>query len=124
MTRSTTSYGMSKVITDAAVQAANDDELRTAVLRLPGRFGEKDTNVILQLVLSVRKKENKTLVGGNNEVSGFVYAGNAAGVHFLAARALTGLETATGVACETFSISDGRPEPFSDVTRRYYAAGK
>ncbi|KAF1954376.1 NAD(P)-binding protein [Byssothecium circinans] len=115
-------YGMSKAIADAAVQSANDDDLRTAVIRLPGIYGEKDTNFIPQLVSGVRKKEHKMQIGQNKKVFEFVYVAKAAEAHILAVRALMDPKTAAGVAGEAFFISDGRPEPFFDFARRCYAA--
>jgi sterol-4alpha-carboxylate 3-dehydrogenase (decarboxylating) len=115
-------YGMSKAIADAAVQAADSDDLHTAVIRLPIIYGEKDTNFIPQLVSSVRKKEHKLQVGQNEKVFEFVYVTKAAEAHILAARALVSSETAAGVAGEAFFISDGKPEPMFDFARRCYAA--
>jgi sterol-4alpha-carboxylate 3-dehydrogenase (decarboxylating) len=115
-------YGMTKAVADAAVQAANCDELQTAIIRLPGIYGERDTNFIPQLVSSVRKKEHKMQIGQNKKLFEFVYVANAAEAHILAARALLNPKTAVGVAGEALFISDGRPEPFFDFARRCYAA--
>jgi sterol-4alpha-carboxylate 3-dehydrogenase (decarboxylating) len=115
-------YGMTKAVADAAVQAANCDELQTAIIRLPGIYGERDTNFIPQLVSSVRKKEHKMQIGQNKKLFEFVYVASAAEAHILAARALLNPKTAVGVAGEALFISDGRPEPFFDFARRCYAA--
>lgn len=113
-------YALSKAVADAAVQAANGDALRTAVLRLPAIYGEGDTNFIPQLVASVRRSEHRMQLGANEKVAEFVYAPKAAEAHVLAARAL--LDDRQGVAGEAFFISDGKPEPLFDFARRCYAA--
>ncbi len=121
-TRYVNPYGLSKAVADAAVQAANSDKLHTAVIRLPGIYGERDTGFIPQMVLSVRNNEHKMQVGQNKKVFEFVYVAKAAEAHILAARALMDPETAPGVGGEAFFISDGKAEPFFDFVRRCYAA--
>lgn len=113
---------MSKAVADAAVQAANSDDLLTAVIRLPDIHGKNDGNSTSQLVSSVRKKEHKTQVGQNKKVVEFVYVAKAAEAHILAARALMNLKTAAGVAGEALFRSDGRLEPFFDFVCGCYAA--
>jgi hypothetical protein len=54
---------MTKAMVNAAVTAANGDDLHTAVIRLPGIDGEKETNFIPQLVASVLRVEHKMQVG-------------------------------------------------------------
>jgi sterol-4alpha-carboxylate 3-dehydrogenase (decarboxylating) len=115
-------YGKTKGIADAMVQAANAAGLSTAVIRLPGLYGENDTEFVPQLVSSVRKNEHKMQVGQNKKHFEFAYVEKAAEAHLLAMRALLDPATADGVAGEAFFISDGRPEPFFDFVRRCYAA--
>lgn len=115
-------YAMTKAVADAAVTAANCADLRTAVLRIPAVYGERDWNLLPQFVTGVRKNEHKMQVGANIKTFEFIYAGKAAEAHILAARALLTPQTAEGVAGEAFFISDGRPEPFFDFARRCYAA--
>jgi sterol-4alpha-carboxylate 3-dehydrogenase (decarboxylating) len=115
-------YAMSKAVADAAVQAANCDDLRTAVIRIPSIYGEKDNNFMPQLVSSVRKKEHKMQIGQNKKLFEFCYVAKAAEAHILAARVLLNPETAAGIAGEAFFISDGKPEPFFDFARRCYAS--
>jgi sterol-4alpha-carboxylate 3-dehydrogenase (decarboxylating) len=113
---------MSKAVADAAVQAANGDDLFTAVIRLPILYGKRGNNFMPQLVASVRKKEHKMEIDQNKKVFEFLYIDEAAKVHILAARALVNPEIATGVTGESFFISDGRPELFFDFARKCYAA--
>lgn len=107
---------------DTMVLAANSTDLHTAVIRLPGIYGEDDTNFIPQLLSSVRKKEHKMQVGQNKMVFEFVYVKKAAEAHILAARALLDPRSAPAVAVEAFFVSDGRPQPFFDFARKCYAA--
>jgi sterol-4alpha-carboxylate 3-dehydrogenase (decarboxylating) len=115
-------YGRSKAIADALVQRANSVDLSTAVIRVPGIYGEHDTNLVPQLLSSVRKNEHKIQIGSNDKPFEFVYVQKAAEAHILAARALLNPASAPGVAGEAFFISDGKPEFFFDFTRRCYAA--
>jgi sterol-4alpha-carboxylate 3-dehydrogenase (decarboxylating) len=118
-----TAYMMSKAVAEAAVQTANGERLRTAVLRLPVLYGDYDTSgAIPQMVTAVRKNEHKMQVGQNKKLFEFLYAGKAAEAHILAARALLDPEKVKGAAGEAFFISDGKPEPFFDFARRCYAA--
>ncbi|OAK98516.1 NAD(P)-binding protein [Phaeosphaeriaceae sp. SRC1lsM3a] len=116
-------YGLTKAVADAAVQAANCDELYTVVLRVPGIYGEKDTSgMTAQFASSVRKKEHKMQIGQNKKSFEFVYAGKAAEAHVLAMRALMNPQKAAGVAGEAFFITDGKPQPFFEFARRCYAS--
>ncbi|KAM5442405.1 putative 3beta-hydroxysteroid-4alpha-carboxylate 3-dehydrogenase [Microsporum ferrugineum] len=116
-------YCKTKAIADAAVLAANSPSLRTATIRIPGLYGENDTNFIPQLVSSIRKGEYKTQIGPNNKLFEFVYVKSAANAHVLAAKSL--LSTDTGgpkVDGEAFFVTDGKPQPFFDFARKAYAA--
>lgn len=115
-------YALSKALADRATLAANSNELSTAVLRIPGIYGENDNNFIPQLISSLRKNEQKMQVGENKKVFEFIYVKKAAEAHVLALRALLDPSTSSAVAGEAFFVSDGRPEPFFDFTRRCYAA--
>ncbi|KAM5476752.1 putative 3beta-hydroxysteroid-4alpha-carboxylate 3-dehydrogenase [Microsporum audouinii] len=116
-------YCKTKAIADAAVLAANSPSLRTATIRIPGLYGENDTNFIPQLVSSIRKGEYKTQIGTNSKLFEFVYVKSAANAHVLAAKSL--LSTDTGrlkVDGEAFFVTDGKPQPFFDFARKAYAA--
>jgi sterol-4alpha-carboxylate 3-dehydrogenase (decarboxylating) len=52
----------------------------------------------------------------------FLYIGKAAEAHVLALRALLDPADACRVAGEAFFVSDGRPQPFFDFSRKCYAA--
>ncbi|KAK3307139.1 uncharacterized protein B0T15DRAFT_553555 [Chaetomium strumarium] len=115
-------YSRTKAVADKTVQDANCDELRTAVIRIPVIYGENDNNLIPQLLTSVRKKQHKMQIGRNNKVFEFLYIKKAAEAHILAARALLEPESASNIAGEAFFVSDGKPQPFFDFSRKCYAA--
>jgi sterol-4alpha-carboxylate 3-dehydrogenase (decarboxylating) len=121
-------YGRSKALADAAVLAADSANLRTATLRLPGIYGEGDTNFIPQLLTSLRKGEHKMQLGDNKKMFEFVYVESATEAHVLAAKALLRPDTASDgrrspkVHGEAFFITDGKPQYFFDFAREAYAA--
>ncbi|KAK4238687.1 NAD(P)-binding protein [Achaetomium macrosporum] len=115
-------YGRTKAVADKMVQEANCDELRPAVIRIPMIYGENDPNLMPQLLSSVRKKQHKMQIGQNNKIFEFLYIKKAAEAHILAARALLEAESASNVAGEAFFVSDGRPLPLFDFSRKCYAA--
>ena len=61
-------------------------------------------------------------VGNNAKVFDFLYIKKAAEAHILAMRSLLDPEP-SAAAGETFFISDGKPHPFFDFSRKFYAAG-
>lgn len=115
-------YGLSKALADRMTLAANSNELATAVIRIPAIYGENDTNFIPQLLSSVRRNEHKIQIGQNKKIFEFLYVKKGAESHVLALRALLDPVSAPSVAGEAFFISDGKPEPFFDFSRRCYAA--
>ncbi|KAF2178176.1 NAD(P)-binding protein [Zopfia rhizophila CBS 207.26] len=110
-------YGKSKAIANALVLAANSSNLH-----LPAIYGENDNNFIPQLLSSVRKKEHKMQVSQNKKLFGFIYVQKAAEAHVLTAGALLRQEPTANVAGEAFFITDGKPQPFFDFSRKCYAA--
>ena len=113
-------YGMSKAVADAAVQKANSAQLKTAVIRLPGIYGENDNNFVPQLLASVWKKEHKMQVGKDTKLFEFVYVKKAAEAHILAMRALLDPQRASKVSGEAFFVSDGVSEPMFHFSRRFW----
>jgi sterol-4alpha-carboxylate 3-dehydrogenase (decarboxylating) len=114
-------YAMTKAVADTLVQAANGMELSTAVIRIPSIYGERDQNMMPQLVASLRKKEHKMQVGSNKKVFEACYVEKAAEAHILALRALLYAKKAE-VAGQAFFITDGVSQPFFDFARKFYAA--
>jgi sterol-4alpha-carboxylate 3-dehydrogenase (decarboxylating) len=116
-------YAKTKAIADAAVLAANSSELKTAVIRIPGIYGENDDNGIGSLLKNLRKGQQRIQAGENKKRFEFCFVGKAAKAHVLAAKALlAGPEAGRGkVDGEAFFISDGVRLPFFDFARKVYA---
>ncbi|KAF2876430.1 C-3 sterol dehydrogenase/C-4 decarboxylase [Massariosphaeria phaeospora] len=113
-------YSLTKALADAAVLAANAADLRTATLRVPMIYGERDTGYLPQVVASIRAGQHMQQAGPNEKVFSVLYAESAAHAHILAAHALvTGSAGADGQA---FFITDGEPMPFFDFYRKCCAA--
>lgn len=115
-------YGKTKAIAEGLVRDANGDHLKTAIIRLPGLYGEGDTNFVPQIMETIKKKEHKVQIGNNTKVFEFIYVEKAAEAHILAARALLDPSRVDSVAGEAFFITDGKPQPFFDFVRKCYAA--
>jgi sterol-4alpha-carboxylate 3-dehydrogenase (decarboxylating) len=121
-TNAPNAYALSKALAERFVAGANSDQLYTSVLRIPGIYGEYDTNFIPQLVSSMRRKEHKMQVGNDIKVFEFLYVKKAAEAHVLAMRTLLDPKTCDQAGGEAFFISDGKPQKFFDFSRRFYAA--
>ncbi|MCJ1368239.1 hypothetical protein MMC16_007381 [Acarospora aff. strigata] len=118
-------YAKTKAIADAMVLKANSPALRTAVLRIPGIYGEGDTNMIPRMLSTLRKGQQKVQVGNNKKLFEFCYVKSAASAHILAAKALLtkrGNPSAPKVDGEAFFITDGTPTPFWDFARKIFRA--
>lgn len=115
-------YGLSKAIAERLVAGANSEHLYTSILRIPGIYGEYDTNFVPQLVSSMRRKEHKMQVGNDNKLFEFLYVKKAAEAHILAIKALLDPKTRGQAGGEAFFISDGKPQYFFEFSRRFYAA--
>ncbi|KAL6918994.1 hypothetical protein ACHAPO_009267 [Fusarium lateritium] len=121
-TNAPNAYALSKGLTERLVTAANSDELYTSVIRIPGIYGEYDTNFIPQLVSSIRRNEHKMQVGNDDKLFEVAYVKKAAEAHILAMKALLDPTTRVQAGGEAFFISDGKPQKFFDFCRRFYAA--
>ena len=53
-------YAKSKAMADALVPQANSPKLRTACIRIPSIYGERDTNLIPRLLAALRKSQHTT----------------------------------------------------------------
>jgi sterol-4alpha-carboxylate 3-dehydrogenase (decarboxylating) len=125
-------YAKTKAIAEREVLAANSPELRTAVIRIPGLYGENDDNCMGSLLNAVKKGQHKMQVGNNKRSFEFVYVENACKAHILAARALVGMtdndteqdagrSTKGRVDGEAFFVSDGISLPYFGFARKVYA---
>ncbi|KAG8674253.1 erg26, C-3 sterol dehydrogenase [Fusarium poae] len=121
-TNAPNAYALSKGLAERLVIAANSDELYTSVIRIPGIYGEYDTNFIPQLMSSMRKKEHKMQVGKDDKLFEVLYVRKAAEAHLLATKTLLDPSSRDRAGGEAFFISDGKPQKFFDFCRRFYAA--
>ncbi|KAH7132400.1 hypothetical protein B0J11DRAFT_521620 [Dendryphion nanum] len=113
-------YGRAKAIADAAVLSANSPELRTASIRVPVIYGERDHNIIPGFVRLIRKGEHKMQIGPNEKMCEFVSVESAAEAHILAAKALN--TSAPGTDGQAYFITDNQPQPFFTFGRKCCAA--
>lgn len=102
----------------SASSAADPDysgSLRTLALRPPGMYGERDPIVTRGLLKSFRAGETRYQLGDNRNLFDWLFVGNAAVAHVLAAKALavsTKNSNAPQVSGEAFFITDDSPTPF------------
>lgn len=114
-------YAKTKAIADAEVQAAhNSSTLSTAVIRIPGLYGENDDNCVATLLGTIKKDQHKVQLGDNKPLFEFVYVEKACEAHILAAKKLLAADSKVGG--EAFFISDGVSLPYFDFARKLYAA--
>ncbi|KAK9368095.1 hypothetical protein V1509DRAFT_624236 [Lipomyces kononenkoae] len=112
-------YAKTKAIADAEVQAANAPPTQTtAVIRIPGLYGENDDNCVGTLLGTIRRGEQNMQVGDNKPVFEFVYVKKACEAHVLAAKRILEGRLVGGQA---FFISDGVSLPYFDFARKLYA---
>ena len=113
-------YAKTKAIADSEVQAANAPPvLSTAVVRIPGLYGENDDNCVGALLNAVKKDQHKIQIGPNERHFEFVYVEKACEAHILAAKALLAQDAKAGG--EAFFISDEVSMPYFDFARKFYA---
>ena len=124
------SYFHSKGMADDMVRAANrptgeaSESLRTGCIRCGPTYGEGDGNMIWMGVELAKKRRSFLQFGDNTSLYDPVYAGNAADLHLLLAKALVrgphdGVARVDG---EAFNATDDAPLPFWDYTREIFAA--
>lgn len=127
-------YAKTKAIADTLVLEANDPGteiekgLRTTCIRLPAMYGERDTQVIPNLLGLLRRGENRFQLGDNSSFFDWVHVENAATAHILAAKALLAesakskeVDENLKVSGEAFFITDDAPLPFWDLPRKVWA---
>ncbi|MCJ1434437.1 hypothetical protein MMC27_003805 [Xylographa pallens] len=135
-------YSKAKAVADALVLGANNPlrtpppsstghgpsysgSLRTLVLRPTAMYGERDQVLIAGLLASFRAGETRYQLGDNSNLFDWLYVGNAAQAHVLAAKALSAGASdpnAPKVDGEAFFITDDSPLPFWDFVRMVWRA--
>ncbi|KAG4419678.1 hypothetical protein IFR04_007178 [Cadophora malorum] len=124
-----TPHQKSKGTADALVLAANGENLRTAVLRLPPVYGEGDPRLIPSIMGMMRQGKQNMQIGPDQHVFEHVYVGNAVLAHVLCGKALLASSwdpiSADGdVAGQAFFITDGQPMSYYTFARKiWYIAG-
>ena len=117
------SYAKTKATADKMVLAANQTSekegsqsaLRTACVRLPIVYGERDLRAIPGALAALEKGQTNFQLGDGSNLWDFTSADNAATAHVLLAKALLAQndsQTTPKVAGEAFNITDGQPHRF------------
>ncbi|MCJ1264612.1 hypothetical protein MMC22_004486 [Lobaria immixta] len=108
-----------KPVSDTSTTSAADPTysgyLRTVALRTTGMYGERDPIVIHSLLKSFRGGGTRYQLGDNRNLFDWLFVGNAAVAHVLAAKALAVSatnSTVLQVSGEAFFITDDAPIPF------------
>jgi sterol-4alpha-carboxylate 3-dehydrogenase (decarboxylating) len=92
--------------------------MRTCSLRPAAIYGERDNDLIPNMMRNMRLGRTKTQIGDNTNLFNHTYGGNAADAHLLAAEKL--LHAPEGVAREAFFITNGVNLPFWDFSREVF----
>jgi sterol-4alpha-carboxylate 3-dehydrogenase (decarboxylating) len=119
-----TGYSRAKAASDALVLGFNGAELLTVVLRLPGIYGPRDSNITPGLLEGANTFFTRVQLGDNRPQHEWVYVESAAHAHVLATKALLSTARTPGkrVDGEAFFITDGQPVKFWDFVRKLWAA--
>ncbi|KAL4767122.1 hypothetical protein BDW60DRAFT_200703 [Aspergillus nidulans var. acristatus] len=117
-------YCLAKADAEEAIQAANRQHgFLTCALRPCLAFGERDTNSMGKMVAVARAGRSRFQMGHGKNAYDFVYVGNLADAHLLAAHALVDahanppLPADRRVEGEVFNITNGEPWLFWDFQR-------
>ena len=125
-TANTLPYFKSKALADTIVREAStpiDHQgkgLLTATLRLSFVYGERDNQLIPNMLKTVESGQTRIQLGDNKNLVDPVYAGNAAIAHLLAGEKLLNSESGSQkskVDGEAFLITDGDSVPFWTFSR-------
>ncbi|CAG8979478.1 hypothetical protein HYALB_00012078 [Hymenoscyphus albidus] len=118
-------YATTKAIADPFVLNSNEPNgLKTCCLRLALIYGERDNQMIPGVMNVLHDNQHTNQIGNNTALMDFLSARNAARAHVLAYKALMKPESASHskIAGEAFFITDGKPVPFWDFSRKIWAA--
>ncbi|THY01708.1 NAD(P)-binding protein [Aureobasidium pullulans] len=122
-----------KAIADAVTLAANNSlpidagGLRTATIRPCVIFGEDDSQLLPTVLSQLDNNQQNFQIGPNSALYDFVYVGNVAEAHILAAKALVreaaeGSEKGKQVSGESFFVTNDDPQHFYDFMKKVWAA--
>ena len=122
-------YAKTKAKADKLVLAANTRfkdtgrALRTACIRLPIVYGERDPLSVAGALEALRKGQTNIRLGDGSNLWDFASATNAAAAHILLAKALLRRQPAAPVVDgEAFNITDGERQKFWDFPRVIWKA--
>ena len=123
-------YAVTKARADRMVLEANQpskqedgNSLRTASIRLPIVYGERDFVAIPGALAALEKGQTHFQLGDGSNLWDFASADNAASAHVLLAKALLAERPATSkVDGEAFNITDGKRQRFWDFPRLIWKA--
>ena len=111
-------YSESKALAEQAVLEANDESLRTVVLRACGMYGEADPYHMDNVLTSARDGKLTFRVGSPETVFEHVYVGNVAYAHALATLAMVQEEPAAIVGNKYF-VTDQPADNFFEFMRKF-----
>lgn len=120
-------YTLTKARAEEEILAANraaGDRMLTVSLRPCTAFGERDTTYLTKIIAVTQKGTSKYQMGNGKNIYDFVYVGNLADAHILAARALVvayHLPPPPPESCvdgENFNITNGEHVLFWPFTRK------
>ncbi|PVH96054.1 putative sterol-4-alpha-carboxylate 3-dehydrogenase, decarboxylating [Periconia macrospinosa] len=114
-------YAKTKAIGEELVLSANRQKgLLTVAIRLCTTFGEGDNGLTRQFIELGKKGMSKYQIGPGQNLYDFIYAGNAAEGHLLAAQILLHPNLSPGdkrIDGEAFNMTNGDPWRFWDAAR-------
>jgi 3beta-hydroxy-delta5-steroid dehydrogenase/steroid delta-isomerase len=111
-------YSESKALAEQAVLAANDESLRTVVLRACGMYGEADPYHMDNVLTSARAGKLTFRVGSSETVFEHVYVGNVAYAHALATFAMVE-EERPAIAGNKYFVTDQPADNFFEFMRKF-----
>ncbi|KAL9578851.1 MAG: hypothetical protein Q9212_005458 [Teloschistes hypoglaucus] len=117
-------YAKSKAVADRMVLDSNGcGGLRTICLRPSAVYGERDGQLIPEMLKSLREGQHHYQIGHNTNLFDFVSASNVALSHLLAVKALLSdrEKARPQVDGEAFFITDGRPIHFWSFAHQVWA---
>ena len=104
------------------LEANKPGGLRTCSLRIGPVYGKLDSQMTPGILHVLEQKQQRNQIGNNQVLMDFVSVNNATKAHILAYRALISESISARVAGEGFFITDGKPVPFWDFSRKVWAA--
>ena len=118
-------YAKSKSVAEKLVLDVNEKAgFRTACLRIPVVYGERDNQMIPESLKILQAVRHRNQIGDNSNLFDCVSTQNVAAAHVLAAKALLRArdKSLPKVDGEAFFITDGDPLPFWDLLRKIWDA--